>query len=326
MVFWILTLIVFILLLIFCNDQINRVTKYDMFLNPQHYAMKYYPNPDNDMMWRQRYVNGQRVAKHSTLIIGGLLRDVGDIIPIIQHKIYQITPLFQDYKIVLMENDSSDNTRALLMNWHDQDDHVIVYGCGVNQRDPCEMKFTMKSDSFDRGVYRMKKMVHLRNTLLNYIKTLQGDYVLMWDLDGMSIVFPEGVCSAVDRFDRDSTLSAVCANGFRYRTFLPAYFDCYAHIDINDKPVADNSLSHLSNDIVKIFTYSHHTVSDPPLQVDSCFGGCTLYRHAHLLPEKVQYDSFDEKGNIYCEHTGLCKTLKKKIVDFAFLNLIIDNR
>ena len=51
------------------------------------------------------------------VVIGGLARNVGSVLPVTIRRIEQLGLAFDDYRVVIYENDSSDDTLAQLTNW-----------------------------------------------------------------------------------------------------------------------------------------------------------------------------------------------------------------
>src|SRR5271166_4906960 len=97
------------------------------------------------------------------IVIVGLIRDAGNRIDTLRHNVEMVGDLFDDYRVLVVENDSVDTTRQGLLHWVESNPKVTVLGCGYDVKEchiPSEASKTIKH-SFDRA--RIEKMVRLRN-------------------------------------------------------------------------------------------------------------------------------------------------------------------
>ena len=62
----------------------------------------------------------------TTAVISGLARDVAGILPLTMARIEQIGAMFDDYRAVIYENDSRDETARLLTDWAKRNPKVNV--------------------------------------------------------------------------------------------------------------------------------------------------------------------------------------------------------
>ena len=71
--------------------------------------------------YREGYENtcsqGEIHASNQKVLITSLVRDVADRLPEIRKKAEKVGEMFLDYKILIVENDSKDGTRDLLLKW-----------------------------------------------------------------------------------------------------------------------------------------------------------------------------------------------------------------
>jgi glycosyltransferase involved in cell wall biosynthesis len=84
------------------------------------------------------------------------------------HVIEEIGSLFNDYNVLIVENDSSDNTRNICLDWSNQNKRVKVLGCGGYNLDVCNLNMK-KTLNHSVNFYRMEKMAKLRNIYLDEI-------------------------------------------------------------------------------------------------------------------------------------------------------------
>lgn len=265
---------------------------------------------------------GKEYCKRKKVIITALVRDVGKKLPEIEKKAIAVSKLFNDYRIIIVENDSSDNTREYLLSWSKKDPKVIILGCGINVK-KCEIKLE-KTEGHSVNRKRIEKMVYLRNIYLDFIKKNYShfDYVLMWDLDSISMIYLDGIHNSFGYFATDNNIATICANGIYRWGFMTLYYDTYATLSKNEKFHIDSKLSH---DIRKGLWEHRYYRGEPLQEVDSCFSGFTIYRMENLLGKEIYYD-MSPMENIECEHVRLNMKIKgKKYINPSMINYILLN-
>ena len=272
---------------------------------------------------------GTKEMKNSTIVICTLLRDVAEKIPDIKKRTERLGEEFIDYRVVVVENDSSDGTRILLKEWAKENPKVVLLGCGVNSLDDeCHInQASSKTDGHSLGRRRVEKMVYLRNIYLNYIlrNFPHFDYCAMWDLDIIGSVYIDGVANTIGHFTSPRSpaykADCICAYGVFRFLYLKLYYDTYAHIDEGDSYHVDlHSIHHLKKTLPK--QYDRGT---PPISVQSCFGGFSIYQIPSLLKYDAKYDMSSD-NNIECEHFRLNKKLKKIYLNPSMIHLVLLNK
>ena len=206
---------------------------------------------------------------------------------------------FKDYKVFVVENDSKDDTRNILLDWADSsDDKVFVLGCnGVNLPEcKLNMKPTIEHDTSD---YRINKMATLRNIYLEELKNHDDiDLVIVWDFDIVGKLDMNGFYLSGYRLTQDENINVICANGIRKEGPFYVYYDTYAYREHGDDYRAKSYYD---------FKYSRPTTCEgnlPLKYVRSCFGGLTIYRKDALLSST--YGTRKNKANnTICEHEYL---------------------
>lgn len=139
-----------------------------------------------------------------TLCIVGACKNAAEFLPTILPKLKTIASWWKECKIVIYENDSTDETSALLHAWKDAGGHIeIVQETDLNARYP----------------NRVERLAYIRNRLLCFVPPF-FDYMLMVDLDDvfMSPLTKESFesCFALKTWD------AMTANGH------DGYYDIWA--------------------------------------------------------------------------------------------------
>jgi len=269
-----------------------------------------------------RQVNtGQREMMKSRIVIAGLVRDVESQIPDIISKIESIGQNFKDYAVLIVENDSSDSTRELLLRWKEINPRVTILGCGYNTSQ-CSLNLPRK-DVYWIDDSKIQKMAFLRNIYLDEVKKnySEYDYLIVWDLDIIGNVYIDGIANSMGYFgSKKFKVDAMCANGVR--GFGGFYFDTYAHRDLNEKKPSNKMIDDMMKGVGATYTRG-----EPPHRVKSCFGGFTIYRISSLINEGCEYGwENPEEGGVDCEHIVLHHNLKRVYVNPSMIFTILFNR
>jgi len=287
---------------------------------------------NNDNLSEYKYITqqGRSYARTQKIIITGLLRDCSKLINLIISKCENIGNLFDDYAIVILENDSSDNTRELLLNWAKSNTKVTILGCGVNEPE-CKLQLPKTTNTLgvnDVTVSRIEKMVNLRNTILDYVYTHfnknEWHYILNIDLDILGMLYLDGVWNTMGWFSEKSSISAICAYGIEPFGLGTHYYDTYAHEDIDEAPNLDSdNVTRSVNSFQKSILSNQYLRGDGLVQVKSCFSGATVYRYSHLHPNK--YELIDRGDHVVCEHKTINWKLHNVYVNPSMIYYVVKN-
>ncbi len=265
---------------------------------------------------------GEKVVRNRTIVICSLLRDVKNRLPEIEKRAEKLGNIFKDYRILIVENDSSDGTREELLRWTKRNPKVVILGCGYNVK-KCSIK-SAKKRTAGHSVYRsrIEKMTKLRNIYLNEVKRNYDhfDYMAVWDLDIIGTVYLDGVMNSMGWFEKRQKLDAICAYGiYRWGT-VKLYYDTYAHIEKNDKFHINLKTIH---DLKKGLGTQYQR-GDFPQEVVSCFSGFTIYRISSLLNPSVIYD-MSPPDNLECEHVRLNRKLRNMVMNPSMIHFVLLN-
>lgn len=267
---------------------------------------------------------GKRYASQNTAVVCTLVRDVEHKIPAIIKKAEAMGKLFADYRILLVENDSSDNTRKLLLEWKNKNPRVTILGCGVNFEGKCSVNIARKkTDEHAISRWRIEKMVYLRNIYLNYLKKHYSnfDYALVWDADTIGSVYLDGILNSMGWFAKNPEMEGVCANGIKRFVLPKVFYDTYAINEHTDNFHSDNMRSHHYKKAI----LTQYSRGEPLAHVKSCFSGFTIYRIDSLLNDDVVYD-MSEGDNIECEHVRLHKHMNDRMyINPSMINYVVLN-
>jgi hypothetical protein len=260
-----------------------------------------------------KYMATQRV------IITGLVRDVENRIPLLLRKVYGVGRHLGQWKLLIVENDSKDRTRELLLDAAKQDpEHIEVLGCGINVN-ACSMSLP-KTIGHEADTKRITKMAMLRNVYMDRIEEAYSDwnYIMMWDLDIIGTVYSDGIATSFSEFESDPQIDAICGNGIHAHGFSNFYYDTYAHEDLDENFHVRDKLWHgLALNLWK----AKYDRGDPLHKCKSCFGGFTIYRMSSL--HGIRYHPPGEA--LECEHVLFNRQLKNVYVNPSMINLLIEN-
>lgn len=291
------------------------------------YTPDTFPVPENlKSRYNAAVRNGFDVAKTKRVVFAALVRDVAARMPEIEKKVEKMGKMFEDYRVLIVENDSSDGTRKYLLNWAKRNPRVTVLGCGRNAQSCSIKKASVKTDGHGVDRQRISKMVDLRNIYLDEIKTNPElhnfDYAIFWDLDMIGSVYIDGVAHSMDYLESDRDVNVVCAYGIYRWGLLTLFYDTYALLHKGEPFHIDMKTVH---DIRKGLWEAKYDRGEDPVEVDSCFSGFAIYRIDPLLSDGVFYDMSPE-NNLECEHVRLNMKIKgKKVFNPSMINLVLEN-
>lgn len=268
---------------------------------------------------------GEVYANNNKVIIVSLVRDIKDRLPEIIKKAERVGSMFADYRVLIVENDSTDGTREGLLDWSIRNPKVTILGCGYNVKE-CKLPKMPKTQGHSVDRTRIEKMVKLRNIYLDEIKKSYGSgewpYVIMWDLDMIGSIYLDGVGHSMSLFKNDPRLDVVCSYGIYRWGLTTLFYDTYALLHTGEKFHIDDKTIH---DIRKGWWEARYQRGDDPFPVDSCFSGFAIYRTDSLIDDKVVYD-MSGPDNLECEHVRLNKKIKgTKVVNPSMINFVLLN-
>lgn len=250
----------------------------------------------------------KKSLKTRRVVIAALVRDVGEKIDNIRKTVENLTKGWLDWRFLVVENDSNDDTRSKLLAWSKQNPRVIVLGCGVNAK-KCELGIK-RTTGHDIYASRIQKMVYLRNVYIDFIannnsELQQFDYLLVWDPDLEGFFEPDDTDNTLDYLDSNKSISVACAHGY-YPSPIGTgniYFDTYAHVNI-DQSLDDGDLGLIRRNLIK-WNSMYWKKSDEPKEVRSCFGGLTAYRIYDIIDKKIKYKLvIGTNAKPLCEHVS----------------------
>jgi len=185
---------------------------------------------------------------------------------------------FKEYRIVLLESGSTDDTKEHLEAAMKRNPRIAV------QFDPPLP--AIQGSSLKPDVFRYRRMAQLRNRLLGLIDMADDEFLIMVDMDHLNV---QGLASCFERDDWD----AVCAAGWTKDRKLPYDAVAYRLLDPKDDNKLNESPSLRQQDMLFTHTRPEWT------QVSSAFGGMAVYRNGPALKNAMYSDNTTS-----CEHCG----------------------
>jgi hypothetical protein len=245
----------------------------------------------------RRQVALRRLAD-KRIFITGLARNCARRLPTHIAFIERLRSLFAESRVFIVENDSTDQTKAILEAWQ-------AASAGVE----CELRDTGAASGATNGlsVERIGRMASCRNRYLDYLRRLapQPDFVLLLDFDAVFVQWAGLVDALHDLGDWDALL----ANGLSFRRggFLKAWrgYACYDYFALRP---ADRLRSVQTPEEMSAVRrdYSSLRAGQPPQRVASAFGGAGLYQAQAL--RSLRYEArlnANPEIPVLCEHVGL---------------------
>lgn len=233
---------------------------------------------------------GEYIQKQHTVVIAGCCRNVSTFITKNVMIMHLLGSKFKEYKIVIYENDSNDDTRDILKSMEKNDHVEFIF----------EDNVTISN--------RTMRIAHCRNTLLHHIQTVYShfDYMLMLDLD--DVLFTGKLIDTIHTcfLYKPEQWDAMFAN------CTDKYYDIYA---LRKKKYLmsccwNNANKLQQQGIPRSMAYQeciekyiiHYPVDTALISVVSAFGGAGLYKMKSL--ENAQYNGFEglHVDKQICEH------------------------
>jgi hypothetical protein len=254
----------------------------------------------------QTIIHGKEVAEASSIVICGLARNLKPSQLVAKKKeLEQIGNLFGDYKIVIVENNSVDDTRTRLLRWQIENHRVVILTPENDKgivHDRTNLKTWNHENSMPRGWFeRIHRMAHLRETYLEYVKLncSKSTFMLVVDMDIVGETNTDGLMLTL----LDDDWSAVFVNGRVISSLLSFPFvlnpyDNIAFIPLTG-PIKDRDLRQ------KALNKSVHTPENYT-DVKSAFNGYAIYKI-----DDLSNSSYISNERDICEHITLHSTLPR---------------
>lgn len=245
--------------------------------------------------------------KDKKIIVCGIVRNAANGLKRNIPVVNQITSWFGDWRVVIYENDSTDNTKEILRAWGATDKervHVII--------EDKDSSSVVPSISSMKGVNpfcshkRIDRMANLRNEYIDYINAMNwdADYMMIIDLDVYNIN-ADGVANSLHLMNE---WDIVTANGYSTSpTLKRRYHDAYALC----KYGCEDKVQTLQE--IAAMREAYAEIGTEPVRVFSAFGGLAIYNFKKINGARyVVCENEDPQVEVRCEHYGFIKQIMKK--------------
>jgi glycosyltransferase involved in cell wall biosynthesis len=217
-------------------------------------------------------------------VFAGCARDCAAHLPAVLRNIERMAGLFAESFFVFVENDSRDNTKALLSAWGaDKPNFFFIPMDGLHQAEPVRTRRL----EFARNVYTQ---------LIRSSDLARFDYVVMLDLDEVNAeeLDLDAFRRALRFLQETPDAAAAFANqrgtyydmwALRHREVCPAdvWEEVYDHA--MRKEVTDER-AYRETFAKRIFSLAE---DGDPMEVDSAFGGLGIYRMKYVINNPNPY-------------------------------------
>ena len=225
---------------------------------------------------------GYEKMKNASLIICGITRDDAETLPLTIGRIEKTGRFFRNYRVVIFENDSTDQTPAILHMWESDNPRVKIISESI-----LNLVAVMGS--------RFERLAYCRNRCLEHIngsREFDGyGYIMVVDIDLRGGWSYDGLASS---FFADNDWDAVASNSIGYHYLRKTYYDTLA---LKPRTI-----------LKKHWFYRlcgegwQFRRNDPLIPVQSAFGGLGLYRREVFLNRRYSGRAGDRE---VCEHHAI---------------------
>lgn len=253
------------------------------------------PSSGLESAYRKCVREGLAAMASRRAIICGLARNIESRLPWTAARLTRLGAMFADYRIVIYENDSTDNTAAALAEWAASDDRVHIVserlGAPINLQIRCPQRGTRMAG------YRNKYHDIVTSAFSDFhsVVVADTDLALGWSYEGIAHSFG---CDAWDFMGSNS----IIFQRHRYRLNVPIHFDAWAFRE-------HGSYAPMPTRVVNLFRWPRGAM---PVPVYSCFGGLGVYRMEAFLAGT--YAGGD------CEHVPFHRTMREAGFSRQYLN------
>jgi hypothetical protein len=252
---------------------------------------------------------------NSSIAICGLARDCAHKLSANIKFIEELRTYFKFLQVVVVENNSHDNTRAILDNWSVGSSNVIILQGTARST----LSISDQSNSKVNPYYSFKRISYLatlRNQYLDYIKSdgRAYDYILVLDFDVDKI----SLSGVLNSFEQRDSWDVACAYGYSISPRLQERIhDTYAMVLLGEenKPQQERLIKKLQRD-VRINKGEGSLFS-----VYSAFGGLSIYKAGLLFTINYQaLKNNDPRVEVRCEHFSICHQLRQQQTTRVVIN------
>lgn len=268
-----------------------------------------YPSPALLELYQNSVDNGIQYLAQQKILILGLVRNLEPILEKNISKLVELGSKAKEYKILLFENDSIDNTKTILSKLQNSNPNIIVKTQDFNRKQYGPMKSQERTEA----------LAEYRNILLELVKHKYSDYdyTIVSDTDFIDFSLA-GCYNSFGWIGKYADIDALAGNSFQIKSIFSAdgplslwNYDSWAY-----RPTWWNySMSSplINYDPTLWFGLWVPPVGSSIFLANSAFGGMTIYKTQMFTTGR--YSGYD------CEHVTFHYSLQKNNANFKlYLN------
>lgn len=261
------------------------------------------------------FKKGVEQTQKKKVVIFGMVRDCGEALKNNIPTVETIGSYFSDYRIVVLENNSKDGTKQILLQWQNVNPKVQI---SINDFDESKYDKIEEDKSYFKyfQLCKLQKYYDYRNMLLNNVEKLgfESDFSILIDMDVIKI----DVKGVVTSFGNEIEWDAITANGYSYApSFKRRFHDTFALCEFGlDKK---KQTLKMVRDYRYIFSFLRK--GQPFFRVFSSYGGIAIYKTEAI--KGLRYAPiFNNFGGVQvrCEHFALFKAMAERGYDRVYIN------
>lgn len=286
----ILRYILIVLIVLIIYNLIINISSLEIF--DVNYKDKYEFIPYLGEVPKKEINDPSSVMKNCNVIFAGTIRSVEQYIEKTINNIDLCGRQFNNYILIIYENDSNDNTRKILLD-NKKDNYIYIFEDNITEP------------------LRTMRISNGRNKILDKVREINKDnyynYLIMMDMDDVNISgkFIESIKTCFEYTGWDiltGNQSDSYYDLWALRKKEDMEEDCWKIYNMN---------IHIPN-AMNIFVFNKRKNYKPGdlLEVDSAFSGIAIYKLSSI-PNDCYYQGKYNLGEEHCEHVEFHRCIKK---------------
>jgi hypothetical protein len=253
------------------------------------------PSPDRRADYLAACRRGSAAMAESSVVIAGLARNIGRILPAAIERTRRLCSLFADARVIVFENDSHDDTKRQLGRWATSDERVVAVSEDTSDPPSQGIRCLERARRMARYRTRCQQLVLEHHPGFGFVIVVDFDAEGGWSTDGIANTFGHAAWDFVGANGLIYRRSGLDVNALRH-------YDSWAlRFDSRRSPLRTVEAARLD-----------YRRGDPLVPVTSCFGGLGIYTTQAFAAGR--YDSCD------MEHVGFHASMAAAGFSRMFLN------
>lgn len=262
------------------------------------------------------YQKGVNEVKNKKVVFCGMVRDsekeVRRNIPVLE----KMASYFADYRIVILENNSEDDTKKVLNSWMNRNPKMIALCNDFDERKYDEIPREPIYNKY-KSRRRIQKYDDYRNMYCDYVEyklNFESDYYIEIDLDIAKI----DVKGFITSFGNDIKWNAITANGYSYNMWgKRRYHDTYCLIESGKEHIPQSEESIMENQ--KAFEPLRKGM--PFIRVAAAMGGMIIFKTKERISLRYHVIPNNFGGiEVLCDHVSIFYQLAERGYDKFYIN------